>query len=429
MSSSENIEEAILRPGHRWSTLINIVNGRFEAAMTKFLTAHEATDLLKIRPQTLYAYVSRGLIRSNEQEGDPHRRLYRADDVNALLGRKRRGRTPARAAQTALDWGLPVLDSALTLVEDGRLYYRGCDAVELAEGGATLEDVAQLMWESAADPFAAEQPPVDPLWRELMPRCATQSAVSRCLTLLPLAASVDTPVWPSDIGRKQAAAAGIVRSVAAALIAGEPDKKPVHETLASAWKLDASGAAIVRAALVLCADHELNASTFTVRCVASTGASLGAAVEAGLAALSGPLHGGSWVRIAALFNEVERIGDPEQAIGEWLRRGEQHLPGFGHPLYPDGDPRTTAILARLKHEPALAEAVAAAGGPPPNLDYALLAMQRELGLPEDAPFIIFAAGRTVGWLAHALEQQATGSLLRPRARYTGSAPSASGRPA
>ena len=397
--------------------------------MTKFLSAEEAVGLLKIRRQTLYAYVSRGLIRSNGQDGDPHRRLYRADDVEALLGRKRRGRTPARAAQTALDWGLPVLESALTLVEDGRLYYRGRDAVVLAQSGATLEDVARLMWGTAdADPFAAEQPQVDPLWREWMPRCAAQSAVSRCLTMLPLAASVDTPIWPSDLSRKQAAAAQIVRAVAAALIAGEPDDRPVHEILASAWKLDAHGAAMVRSALVLCADHELNASTFTVRCVASTGASLGASVEAGLAALSGPLHGGSWIRIAALFREVERTGDAGQAVAEWLRRGEQYLPGFGHPLYPDGDPRTAAILERLEHRSDLADAVAAAGGPPPNLDYALLVMQRTLGLPEDAPFIIFAAGRTVGWLAHALEQQATGGLLRPRARYVGPAPSASGTP-
>jgi citrate synthase len=404
--------------------LINIINDRFEAAVTKFLTADEAIGLLKIRRQTLYAYVSRGLIRSNGQENDPHRRLYRADDIDALLGRKRRGRTPTRAAQTALDWGLPVLDSALTLVEDGRLHYRGQDAVTLAERGATLEDVARLLWSAAdTDPFAAMQPAVGPLWHKTMPRCAGQSAVSRCLTLLPLAASVDTPIWPSDVGRKKVAAAIIVRSVAAALVGCEPESAPVHETLAAAWKLDANGADVVRAALVLCADHELNASTFTVRCVASTGASLGAAVVAGLAALSGPLHGGSWVWIAALFRDAEHKG-VDGAIADWLRRGEQRLPGFGHPLYPDGDPRTTAILARLKHRPTLAEAVAAAGGPPPNLDYALLAMQRELGLPEDAPFIIFAAGRTVGWLAHALEQQATGGLLRPRARYTGPAPSA-----
>jgi citrate synthase len=393
--------------------------------LTKFLTAEEATSLLRIRRQTLYAYVSRGLIRSNGQEGDPHRRLYRADDVETLLGRKRRGRTPARAAQTALDWGLPVLESALTLVEDGRLYYRGRDAVTLAQGGASLEDIARLMWCAAdADPFAAEQLPVDPLWRERMPGSAAQSAVSRCLTMLPLAASVDTPIWPSDPGRKPLAAAHIIRAVAAALVAGEPDGRPVHETLALAWKLDARGAAIVRSALVLCADHELNASTFTVRCVASTGASLGAAVEAGLAALSGPLHGGSWIRIAALFREVERKGDAGRAVAEWLRRGERHLPGFGHLLYPDGDPRAAAILEQLDHPADLAHAVAAAGGPPPNLDYALLSMQRELGLPEDAPFTVFAAGRTVGWLAHALEQQAKGGLLRPRARYVGPPPTA-----
>jgi citrate synthase len=395
-----------------------------EGALTKYLTAEEATGLLKIRRQTLYAYVSRGLIRSNDQAGEPHRRLYRADDIDALLGRKRRGRTPARAAQTALDWGLPILESALTSVADGRLYYRGQDAVALAEDGAVLEDIARLMWGSGTgfDPFAAEQPLVDGLWRKLLPQYASHSAVSRCLMLLPLASSVDTPTWPADANRKQIVAARIVQAVAAALVGHEPQARPVHEILASAWKLDSRATAVVRLALVLCADHELNASTFTVRCVASTGASLGAATEAGLAALSGPLHGGSWIWVAALFREAERLGDPGRAVAEWLQRGEQHLPGFGHPLYPDGDPRAVAILEQLEHPPALAGAVAQAGGPPPNLDYALVALQREFGLPEDAPFIIFAAGRTVGWIAHALEQQATGSLLRPRARYVGPAP-------
>jgi citrate synthase len=395
-----------------------------EGALTKYLTAEEATGLLKIRRQTLYAYVSRGLIRSNDQAGEPHRRLYRADDIDALLGRKRRGRTPARAAQTALDWGLPILESALTSVADGRLYYRGQNAVALAEGDATLEDIARLMWGSGTgfDPFAAEQPLVDGLWRKLLPQYASHPAVSRCLMLLPLASPVDTPTWPADTKRRQFVAARIVQAVAAALVGCEPDARPVHETLASAWKLDNRATAIVRLALVLCADHELNASTFTVRCVASTGASLGAATEAGLAALSGPLHGGSWIWIAALFREAERLGDPGRAVVEWLQRGEQHLPGFGHPLYPDGDPRAIAILEQLDHPPVLAGAVAQAGGPPPNLDYALVALQREFGLPEDAPFIIFAAGRTVGWIAHALEQQATGSLLRPRARYVGPAP-------
>jgi citrate synthase len=393
--------------------------------MRKYLTAEEATDLLKIRRQTLYAYVSRGLIRSNEVEGDPHRRRYRADDVDTLLGRKKRGRTPVRAAQTALDWGLPVLESALTLVKDGRLYYRGQDAIALARGGASLEDIARLMWGSdgSFDPFAAEQPPIANTWNKLAPKFSTFSAVSRCLMLLPLAASMDTPAWPADTNRKQINAVRVMRAVAAAMMGNAPDPRPVHEVLASVWKLDRNAAAIVRSALVLCADHELNASAFTVRCVASTGASLGAAAEAGLAALSGPLHGGSWIRVSALLRDAERAGDPTRAVAEWLQRGEAHLPGFGHPLYPDGDPRAVALLEQLELPGALVNAVAEAGGPPPNLDYSLVALQRELGLPEDAAFILFAVGRTVGWLAHAIEQQATGGLLRPRAKYVGPAPS------
>lgn len=394
--------------------------------MTKYLTAEEATGLLKIRRQTLYAYVSRGLIRSNEQEGDPHRRLYRADDIDTLLGRKKRGRTPVRAAQTALDWGLPVLESALTLVEDGKLYYRGQDAVALARNGATLEDIARLMWRCEADfdPFAAVQPPVVPGWEELAQSLDSFSTLSRCFMLLPLAVSIDTPIWPADSKRKQIAAVRVVQAIAAAMAGGVPDTSPVHEVLASAWKLDRNATAMVRSALVLCADHELNASAFTVRCVASTGASLGAAAEAGLAALSGPLHGGSWIRIAALFRDADRAGDPALAVAEWLQRGEPYLPGFGHPLYPDGDPRAAAILEMLGGTGALADAVALAGGPPPNVDYALVALQRKLALPEDAPFILFAVGRTIGWLAHAIEQQATGGLLRPRAKYVGPAPSA-----
>ena len=216
--------------------------------MTKYLTAEEATRLLKIRRQTLYAYVSRGLIRSNTLEGDPHRRLYRADDVNTMLGRKKHGRTPVRAAQTALDWGLPVLESALTLVEDGRLYYRGHDAIALARGGASLEDVARLMWgdDRSFDPFTAEAQPLPDAWRELAPLYAAHSAVSRCLMLLPLAASVDTPAWPADLNRKQIAAVRVLRAVAAAMTGGEPDLRPVHEVLASAWQLDRNAATIVR---------------------------------------------------------------------------------------------------------------------------------------------------------------------------------------
>ena len=142
-------------------------------------------------------------------------------------------------------------------------------------------------------------------------------------------------------------------------------------------------------------------------------------------ALSGPLHGGLTFRVASFLAEADRIGDPPRAVAERLRRGEA-LPGFGHPLYPDGDPRAAALRSRLadREVQRLLESVVRTGGPLPTIDFALVALQRCLGLPDGAAATIFAAGRTAGWIAHAIEQRLTGNLIRPRARYVGERPGA-----
>jgi citrate synthase len=196
--------------------------------------------------------------------------------------------------------------------------------------------------------------------------------------------------------------------------------------LAEAWRLYRSGADLLRAALVLLADHELNASAFAVRVVASTGAPLHAAVIGGLAALLGPRHGGETARIEAFLDEAAGQ-HPAEAIIRHLRRGDG-LPGFGHMLYPEGDPRARALLDRLAAiygaDPwldRLVEAALAATGRHPTVDLALVVMTRRLGLPDGSALVLFALGRSVGWIAHALEQRATGRLIRPRARYTGPA--------
>jgi len=175
---------------------------------------------------------------------------------------------------------------------------------------------------------------------------------------------------------------------------------------------------------VLCADHELNASSFTARCVASTGASLRAAVIGGLAALSGSRHGGVTARVESFWRGLEAAGLPAQ-LRRRLAAGEE-IPGFGHPLYPDGDPRAIAILDRVvpRYPPArsLIAAVEDLTGQRPNIDFALVALRRFLRLPEGGAFGLFALGRSVCWIAHALEQRETGQLIRPRAVYTGPAP-------
>src|SRR5262249_1071264 len=149
---------------------------------------------------------------------------------------------------------------------------------------------------------------------------------------------------------------------------------PLHEQCAKAWGLGARQAKLIQAALILCADHELNVSTFTVRCVASTGASLHAAMLAGLAALSGPRHRGVTFRVERLWDEIEAATRPEAVLRARLERGG-HLPGFGHPMYPDGDVRAAAILNRLPERSArwrsLTDAVQQFTGLRPNIDFAL----------------------------------------------------------
>jgi citrate synthase len=182
------------------------------------------------------------------------------------------------------------------------------------------------------------------------------------------------------------------------------------------------------AALVLMADHELNASTFAARIAASAGADLYACVSAALATLSGPRHGGASLRVEAFADEV---GSPPRAadvVRSRLQRGDP-LPGFGHRLYPDGDPRGGHLIsaarrlpgrsARLRTLLALADAVRSQGGEPPNSDLGLVALTSALGLPAGAAPAIFALGRCAGWIAHVLEQRADPRLLRPRARYAG----------
>jgi citrate synthase len=202
-----------------------------------------------------------------------------------------------------------------------------------------------------------------------------------------------------------------------------PGTDAVHERLARGWSADAAGADLIRRALVLLADHELNASTFAARVAASTGAPLAACQLAGFATLSGPRHGGAGEAVMLLVEESERLG-PDAAVGRWLDH-DRPLPGFGHPLYREGDPRAQALLAAIDVDDELSRlraAIFTATGRRPNIDFALAALTRSHRLPPDAPFRLFALGRSIGWTAHAVEQVTSSGLIRPRGRYEGRLP-------
>jgi citrate synthase len=383
-------------------------------ATTGWMTAEAACGRLGVRQQTLYAYVSRGRLEARADPGDPRRSLYRAADVEALAQRRSRSRKVADVAAGAIAWGEPVMESAITTVAAGRLFYRGRDAIALAEG-ETLESVARLLRGGHGVALARSERPPPPVHPDLRTRA-----------FLALAARAGTD--PPALGRNPvalAAEAATLLDLVADAVAGQAGSGPIHERLALAWRAGPGGAAadLIRRALVLIADHEFNASAFAARVAASTGASLSAAALAGLATLNGPRHGAAADAVRAFAAEAERIG-PREAVAARLAH-ERGLPGFGHRLYPEGDPRAAALLARVPAPPALAAlqaAVADGAGLAPTIDFALIAGCEAYALPRDAPFGLFAVARCAGWIAHAIEQGQSNALIRPRARYIGPEP-------
>ncbi len=405
----------------------NLVN-RSPEDEALYLNAKEAAAELGVSLPTLYAYVSRDLIRS-EPVPNSRARRYRAEDVRGLKDRRTskldEARVPPGDAGYTLSSGQPLLDSAITLIADGRLYYRGSEVTELAVH-SSLESVATLLWDCANDPFQDDiLPPALPDLPASLP------PVDRALTALPIAATVDTTLFNTTPEGLAATGVKIVRLVAATIAGEAPSADPVHLQLQRAWQTDATTADAIRAALVLCADHELNSSAFTARCTAAAGTTLYGAVMAGMAALQGSKHGGISRRTENLMHDLAESPDPAESVRQRLR-DQEPMPGFSHWLYPNGDPRAK-VLMRLMAEHRgdtktfarmnqVIETMKSAAGIKPNIDLALAALCVTYDLPKGAALSLFALGRTAGLIAHAIEQQMRPGLIRPRARYTGPTP-------
>jgi citrate synthase len=389
--------------------------------MAIFYSASQAAARLGVSRQTLYSYVSRGLLRAHP--GDSHReRCYLIAEVNQLATRRSRARSPVRAARDALDWGLPVVESSICTIDRGCLYYRGKNVLSLIETHSA-EDVAALLWQRPKhEAFAA----VVPLAAKLPARRSDTNSAKFLVSSFAIAGR-DLPAdsWQAVTGASARPYGDLVRVLAGCVLQAQVDAESLRQQCARAWNLTPKKARLVEAALILCADHELNASSFTVRCIASTAASLHACVVGGLAALSGPRHGGMTTRVETLWAEVGDATNLEASLRARLERGDD-LPGFGHPLYPGGDVRASAILegltGRRQRWRPLAQAVEQLTGLRPSLDFGLVALRRHLELPVGAAFGIFALGRSIGWIAHALEQRSQGTLIRPRAAYVGPPP-------
>jgi len=351
--------------------------------------------------------------------------------VRALKSR----RAPLIEGQGLRASDLPVLDSAVSTITESGPIYRGVSAVALAET-ATLEQASTLLWGvSGSDPFAkANLPVVSPAMQAVFEATRDATPVERTIAMLALASSADPRAYNSVLEGRASTGARIMRLVAAAMTGAEASAEPLHRQIAQRWSCKGRTAEdLIRRALVLLADHELNPSTFTVRCAASTFISLYDAVIAGLVALKGPRHGGAGI-LASKLVDTFSSGSVAEIVRERVAQGER-FPGFGHPIYKHGDARALALLKRLTEAGAdkrltieVPARIAEAIGVEVNIDYALAVMRRTLEMPQGCEPAFFAIARTAGWIAHAGEQLASGALIRPRARYVGPAPSRAAAP-
>lgn len=407
----------------------------------RYMTAQEASKALDVSVNTIYAYVSRKLIRSEASADGKRNRRYLREDVEKLATRRKARQNPDQLTQNALHWGAPVLESSITLIDNGKLYYRGLPIDEIVET-MTVEQVASLIWtgdiKNTDKLFDPALHPTAIKYEMMLLHVEVDGAnlvpIQAFQIVLPIAMADDVTSYdmrPDVVAMKGARILRLMTSVAAGDI---EERISVAEMLYRGWcPDDEKSIRIFNTAMILCADHELNASSFTARVVASAGATPYAIVNAGLSALQGIRHGGNTESVEAFFTEVGTSKNIESVISARMRRGESIVvPGFVHRLYPDGDPRGKLLCDMLfddypdSPDIALAKAIIQTVfdmlGEHPTIDFALALIGRLYQLPQGSTLGIFALGRLIGWIGHAIEQYEEGQLIRPRARYTGNQP-------
>jgi len=385
------------------------------------LTAAQTAARLGVKPETVYAYVSRGLLR---RERDPRGSTFDALEVEAFAVNRRRSASPTSAHPTT---GMPlgVIRTDIADIEDGELLYRGRRARDLMT--QPFAEVASWLWDAA---------------RIDAPDTAIGSARAMVEALPPLAGPMDrlraalTGFAADDPLRHNASLPTLHRIGWTLLtglpvaLGGDPDDD-IARSLVSTWgvRTDAATAEAVNAALVLTIDHDLAVSTFAARIAASARADGYVAIAAALGAADSPLHVSAAARTARLLSRVRRGMEPERALGEAVHEGNG-IPGFGHPLYDGVDDRADALLPYVERMPdgertmdavrRLSDAVAHRTSSRPNIDLALAAMASAARLPEDAASTIFVVGRLAGWVAHIAAEYAEPAMrLRPRGEYVG----------
>ncbi|MDN0197513.1 citrate synthase [Streptomyces sp. S.PNR 29] len=398
------------------------------------LSTKEAAELLGVKPETVYAYVSRGQLGSRRVPGG-RGSTFDAKEVEALARRNRRERGGTSSSGDELS-----VRTRITLIDKDRYYFRGVDAAELA-ARHTYEEVAEWLWTGRPRPgatFTAPQASVAVARRAVKALPEHTAPTDRLRVAAVAAAAAD----PLRFDLSEEAVLGTARTLIPTLVAALPpmwhdhrDEGPLAHRLwarLSGRPADEASLHVLDTALGLLADHDLAASTLAVRVAASARAHAYAAVSAGLGVIEGPLHGAASGLAHRLLLEVLDQGSAAPVIADELRAGRR-IPGLGHRLYPGEDPRARALFALLEEIPRAAPALAAArdivattARHTPlhaNVDLALAVLTASSGMPATAGETIFAVARTAGWIAHALEEYGERPLrMRPSGFYVGPKP-------
>ncbi|MCF1596294.1 citrate synthase [Streptomyces muensis] len=398
------------------------------------LTTQEAAELLGVKPETVYAYVSRGHLSSRRVPGG-RGSTFDAEEVRTLARRNRR-----ESAGSSGSAGELAVRTRLTLIDTDRYYFRGVDATALA-ARHSYEEVAEWLWTGELRPgvtFTAPEAAVTAARRavDALPEHVGPTDRLRVATIA--AGTAD----PLRFDLSEEAVLGTARILIPTLVASLRPVRYTHRDGGSIaqrlWRqlsgrsADEAALRVLDTALALLVDHDLAASTLAVRVAASARAHAYAAVSAGLGVIEGPLHGAASGLAHKLIMEVLDRGDAGPVIAEELRAGRR-IPGLGHRLYPGEDPRARVLFDLLEEIPHSAPALAAARDIAAtaarhtslhaNVDLALGVFTTSSGMSYTAGETIFAVARTAGWIAHALEEYGERPLrMRPSGHYTGPKP-------
>lgn len=410
-----------------------------------YLDRKEVLSLLGIKQQTLYAYVSRGFIRSITHP-DGRSSYYVREDVDKVRSRSaiRAGRGPVAAA--AIRGGEPVISTAITEITESGPRYRGQAAADLARSRTPFENVAEFLWsgELARDPLVWRRqyrPPAGlakllESTRKLHRNTHVVQVMSTTVLALGIAAGLrreriragQTPIaLARDLIRSQVGTFGLLgrRKAYAPLVDGESIAAGIARLLGAGT--DGRQVAAIDGALVMIADHELNPATFAARVAASGSSDLHSCIGAALSTHYGTLVGRACDRVESLFEPAAQFDDV-LARARRMLAGARSLPGFDHPLYPRGDPRACYLIESALvvggTRPVVRNMLLSRSrleedyGMRPSVEFGLVMLCRALGLPDRSASGIYALGRTAGWVAHILEQRLAGFVIRPRAKYS-----------